>query len=70
MAAFALLAAAKVANVYVPLVYGRAVDALAPKHSPVAVPIALIAAYGLLRVGSAGFAWKLHRACDRALSSA
>jgi ATP-binding cassette subfamily B protein len=56
VAAFALLAAAKVANVYVPLVYGHAVDALAPKHNPVAVPIALIVAYGLLRVGSAGFA--------------
>ncbi len=56
VAAFALLIAAKVANVYIPLVYGRAVDALAPKHNPVAIPIALIIAYGLLRVGSAGFA--------------
>ena len=54
--AFALLVAAKVASVYIPLVYGRAVDALAPKHNPVAVPVALIVAYGLLRVGSAGFA--------------
>jgi ATP-binding cassette subfamily B protein len=54
--AFALLAAAKVATVYVPLVYGRAVDALSPRHNPAAVPIALIVAYGLLRVGSAGFA--------------
>jgi ABC-type transport system involved in Fe-S cluster assembly fused permease/ATPase subunit len=54
--AFALLAAAKVATVYIPLVYGHAVDALAPKHNPVAVPFALIIAYGLLRVSSAGFA--------------
>ena len=56
LGAFALLIAAKIANVYIPLVYGHAVDALAPKHNPVAVPIALIIAYGLLRVGSAGFA--------------
>jgi len=55
-AAFALLVAAKLATVYIPLVYGRAVDALAPKHNPVAIPIALIIAYGLLRVASAGFA--------------
>ncbi len=54
--AFALLIAAKVATVYIPLVYGHAVDALAPKHNPVAVPFALIIAYGLLRVSSAGFA--------------
>ena len=54
--AFALLIAAKAATVYIPLVYGHAVDALAPKHNPVAVPFALIIAYGLLRVGSAGFA--------------
>ena len=54
--AFALLIAAKVATVFIPLVYGRAVDALAPKHNPVAVPISLIIVYGLLRVSSAGFA--------------
>ena len=54
--AFAFLIAAKVATVYIPLVYGHAVDALAPKHNPVAVPFALIIAYGLLRVSSAGFA--------------
>ncbi|MGH3183822.1 MAG: ABC transporter transmembrane domain-containing protein, partial [Streptosporangiaceae bacterium] len=50
---------AKGATIYVPIVYGRAVDALAPKgHSPDAaltVPIALILAYGLLRVASTGF---------------
>jgi ATP-binding cassette subfamily B protein len=48
---------AKAATVYVPVLYGRLVDALAPKDvtAPVAVPVALILGYGLIRVGSAGF---------------
>jgi ATP-binding cassette subfamily B protein len=51
------LIAAKVATVYVPLVYSHAVDALAPKHGPMlAVPFGIIIAYGLLRTASAGFA--------------
>jgi ABC-type transport system involved in Fe-S cluster assembly fused permease/ATPase subunit len=51
------LIAAKVATVYVPLVYSHTIDALAPKHGPMlALPVALIAGYGLLRVASAGFA--------------
>ena len=55
--AAACLALAKVATVYVPIVYSHAVDALAPKSAPMlAVPVALIVAYGLLRVASAGFA--------------
>jgi ATP-binding cassette subfamily B protein len=50
------LVAAKVATVYVPLVYSRAVDALAPKGGAmIVVPAALIVAYGLLRVASSGF---------------
>jgi ABC-type transport system involved in Fe-S cluster assembly fused permease/ATPase subunit len=51
------LVAAKVATVYVPLVYSRAVDALAPKGAAtvLVVPIALIVGYGLLRVASSGF---------------
>ncbi len=49
------LVAAKVATVYIPLVYSHAVDALAPKNSIVAVPIALIGAYALLRIASSGF---------------
>ena len=51
------LIAAKVATVLVPVVYSRAVDALAPKGGAamLAVPVALIGAYGLLRVASAGF---------------
>ncbi len=53
--AAAFLVAAKVATVYIPLVYSHAVDALAPKDSVVAVPLALIAAYALLRIASSGF---------------
>jgi ATP-binding cassette subfamily B protein len=48
----------KVATVYVPVIYGRIIDSMAPKDIvPVAfvVPIALILAYGAIRVGSAGF---------------
>jgi ATP-binding cassette subfamily B protein len=50
------LVAAKVATVYVPLVYSRAVDALTPGKAMLLIPIGLIGAYGLLRVASAGFA--------------
>jgi ATP-binding cassette, subfamily B, heavy metal transporter len=48
----------KVATVYVPVIYGRIVDQLAPKDATAAafiVPIALIVAYGAVRVGAAGF---------------
>jgi ABC-type transport system involved in Fe-S cluster assembly fused permease/ATPase subunit len=52
-----LLIAAKVATVYIPLVYSRAVDALSPRGAAIIViPAALIVAYGLLRLASAGFA--------------
>ena len=56
-AALALIAA-KVASVLVPIAYSRAVDALAPKGASAiaVVPVAMILAYGLLRVASAGFA--------------
>ncbi len=50
--ALVLLAVALVANVYVPIVYKGAVDALTPKGgaaAAVALPVALIGAYGLLR---------------------
>jgi ABC-type transport system involved in Fe-S cluster assembly fused permease/ATPase subunit len=55
--AMGLLVLAKVATVYVPIVYGHIVDALAPKDAAalLAVPIALVIAYGMLRVGSAVF---------------
>jgi ATP-binding cassette subfamily B protein len=60
VAAVLCLVLAKLATVYVPIIYSRAVDALAPKGGQAAhlivVPAALIVAYGLLRVGSAGFA--------------
>ena len=53
--AAACLILAKVATVYVPLVYSQAVDRLSPAHNPASVPLALILGYGLLRVASAGF---------------
>ena len=49
------LIAAKVATVYIPLVYSHAVDALAPKDHILTVPMALIGAYALLRIASSGF---------------
>uniref|UniRef100_UPI00351CD189 ABCB family ABC transporter ATP-binding protein/permease n=1 Tax=Paracraurococcus lichenis TaxID=3064888 RepID=UPI00351CD189 len=52
------LVASKAANVLVPLVYARAVDALAPKHGPaalLAIPVALVIGYGLLRMASSAF---------------
>jgi ATP-binding cassette subfamily B protein len=53
------LVCAKIALVWVPVVYSWAVDALVPKAggaaAVVAVPLALIVGYGLLRVASSGF---------------
>lgn len=57
VAAFAFLLAAKGATVLVPIVFARAVDALAPKGAGgLVVPVALVVGYGLLRVASSGFA--------------
>ncbi len=53
--AVSLLIGAKGATVLVPLLYARAVDALAPKFGVATVPVALILGYGLLRVLSQGF---------------
>ncbi len=52
------LVLAKAATVVLPLVYGKAVDALAPKAGAgiATVPLALILGYGLLRIASSGFA--------------
>lgn len=53
VAALLLLAAAKAANVLVPIAYARAVDALAPQSGAgavIAVPVALLVGYGLLRI--------------------
>src|SRR5918996_2673076 len=51
------LLVAKLATVYVPILYKGAVDALTPDPAGAAlvVPLALILAYGIVRVGSAAF---------------
>ena len=56
--ALMLLVGAKVANVWVPIFYKRAVDALSPGDAGglVTIPLGLIAAYGLARVMSLVFA--------------
>src|ERR1700744_1020270 len=55
--ALVFMVLSKVATVYVPVVYGRIVDSLAPKDADAVfvVPVAVILAYGAIRVGSAGF---------------
>ena len=55
-AALACLITAKLANVSVPLVLKEAVDALDPTRAVVAVPFALLLAYGLLRLSTTLFA--------------
>ncbi len=56
MAAVVLLILSKVTNVYVPIFYKHAIDALGePKAQAVAVPVALILAYGLARVLAQAF---------------
>jgi hypothetical protein len=49
--AMGLLLLAKLATVYVPVIYGRIVDALAPKDNTalLAVPLGLVIGYGLVR---------------------
>src|SRR6187455_1802088 len=54
--ALAFLISAKLANVSVPLVMKGIVDGLDPKLQMVAVPAALLAAYGLLRFSTTLFA--------------
>jgi ATP-binding cassette subfamily B protein len=53
--ALTFLASAKLANVGVPLVMKGIVDGLDPKLQAVAVPVALLAAYGLLRFSTTLF---------------
>src|SRR6516162_991222 len=53
--AVAFLLAGKLVNIYVPLLYKHAVDALSPSNAVITVPLALIVAYGLARVMSQGF---------------
>jgi ATP-binding cassette subfamily B protein len=54
--ALVLLVAAKLTNVAVPLVMKEVVDGLDPKLAVLAVPAALLAAYGLLRFSTTLFA--------------
>ncbi|PWR18593.1 ABCB family ABC transporter ATP-binding protein/permease [Zavarzinia aquatilis] len=54
--ALGFLVLAKIANVIVPYFYKAAVDALSVKATVVTVPILMIIAYGLARVGSQAFA--------------
>ena len=57
VAALLLLAASKVATVYIPVIYGQIVDALGSKQDAVIVlPVALIVGFGLLRLASIAFA--------------
>ena len=56
--ALSFLVLAKIANVYVPVFYARAVDALSNQGGTahvLAVPVGLIVIYGLVRLSSAGF---------------
>ena len=54
--ALAFLASAKVANVGVPLVLKSVVDALTPDQQVLALPLALLVAYGALRLSTVLFA--------------
>ena len=53
--AVAFLLAGKLVNIYVPLLYKHAVDALSPSGTIIVVPVSLIVAYGAARVMSQGF---------------
>ncbi|MEX2614682.1 MAG: ABC transporter ATP-binding protein/permease [Alphaproteobacteria bacterium] len=57
LVALVFMVLSKVVNVYVPLLYKDAVDVLSGDASPVIVlPVALLLAYGLARLGSVAFA--------------
>jgi len=56
LVALAFLASAKVANVGVPLVLKSVVDALSPEQQVLALPLALLVAYGALRLSTVLFA--------------
>ena len=54
--ALALLTAAKLATVYVPFLFKRMVDLFSdPQHLPVALPLGMIAGYGVLRIAAIAF---------------
>ena len=55
--AMTLLAGAKFATVYVPLLFKRLVDLFAtPHNAPIVLPIGLVVGYGVLRVAAIAFA--------------
>ena len=57
VASLSLLVVAKAVNVLVPIAFARAVDALAPQQGAgamLAIPIALVLAYGLMRLTASG----------------
>jgi len=55
--ALLLLAAAKAANVYVPILYKRAIDVLTVENAAlIVVPVGLVVAYGLIRLMATAFA--------------
>src|SRR3954471_21964564 len=54
--ASASLVVAKIANVYVPIVFKHMIDALGAPAALVALPIGLLAAYGLARIMAQAFA--------------
>jgi ATP-binding cassette subfamily B protein len=54
--ASAALVVAKIANVYVPVVFKHMVDALGSPAALVALPVGLLAAYGLARITAQAFA--------------
>jgi ATP-binding cassette, subfamily B, heavy metal transporter len=53
--AVAFLVAGRLVNITIPFLYKHAVDALTPGKAVIAVPVALIIAYGVARVMSQGF---------------
>ena len=56
LVALVLLTASKVATVYIPIVYGQVVDILGGEtEAAIVLPVALIVAFGLLRVASIAF---------------
>jgi ATP-binding cassette subfamily B protein len=54
--ALVALVIAKLANVYVPIIFKRMIDALNHPGALVALPLGLLAAYGLARIASQAFA--------------
>ncbi len=54
--ALALLTAAKLATVYVPILFKRMVDLFSdPQHLPVVLPLGMIVGYGVLRIAAIAF---------------